>query len=129
MTPKTRLRPSDSNARTPPSKSPLITASSRKISKIPRARPPRSDSEIRLADAVARQQLGGAPGGVDAAGLEQVRANDHPEHLLHVLLDDQHRQGAGADAIDPLEHLLEEKRRQPRGRLVPEGPAPLGQSR
>src|SRR5437016_9998170 len=89
MTPKTRLRPSDSNARTPPSKSPLITASSRKMSKIPRARPPRSDSEIRLADAVARQQLGGSPGGVDAAGLEQVRAIDHAEHQLHVLLDDR----------------------------------------
>src|SRR4029453_4146341 len=115
MTPKTRLSPSDSSASTPPSRSPLMTASSKKMSKIPRASP-RSDSEIRLANTVTRQELGGAAGGVDTARLEQVRAVDHPEHLLHVLLDDQHGQAAGPDAIDQLEDLFDENRRQPGGR-------------
>src|SRR6266540_3716636 len=75
MTPKTRLRPSDSNARTPPSRIPLISASSRKMSKMPRLRPPCSDSEIGFAEAVARQELGGLAAGADAS--HQL------EHLLH----------------------------------------------
>src|SRR6266404_6158843 len=118
MTPKTRLSPSDSSASTPPSRSPLITASSKKMSKIPKAASPRSDSEVCLANAVTRQELGGAAGRVDTARLEQVRAIDHPEHLLDVLLDDQHGQAAGANAIDQLEHVLDEDGRQPGGRLV-----------
>src|SRR5256712_4434979 len=126
MTPKTRLRPSDSNARTPPSRIPLISASSRKMSKMPRSCPPRSNSEIRFADAVARQELGGPPGGVNAARLEQVGPIDHPQHLLHVLLDDQHRQPAGADASHQLEHLLHEDRREPGGRLVEEEQSRFG---
>src|SRR5438093_10799076 len=85
MTPKTRLRPSDSNARTPPSRIPLISASSRKMSKMPRSCPPCSDSEIRFAKAVARQELGGLAGGVNAAGLEQVGPIHHSEPLLHAL--------------------------------------------
>src|SRR4029077_14404585 len=129
MTPKTRLSPSDSSASTPPSRSPLITASSKKMSKIPKAASPRSDSEIRLANAVTRQELGGAAGGVDAARLEQVRAIDHPEHLLHVLLDDQHGQTAGPDAIDQLEDLLDQNRRQPSGRLVEQEQLRLGHQR
>src|SRR4029450_893438 len=116
MTPKPRLRPSDSSARTPPSRSPLITASSRKTSKIPRWWPPRSHSEGRFADAVAGQELGSAPGGVDVARLEQVGAIDHAEHLLHVLLHDQHGQSAGADTADQLEDLVHEEPTQPRAR-------------
>src|SRR4030095_10438270 len=129
MTAKTRVRPSDSSARTPPSRSPLITASSRKMSKIPRSWPPRSHSEVRFADAIARQELGGSSGGVDVAGLEQVGAVDHPEHPLPVLLHDQHRQAAGADTIDQLEHVLHENRRQPRGGLVEEKQLGLGHER
>src|SRR5258705_7408712 len=130
MTPKTRLSPSDSSASTPPSRSQLITASSKKMSKIPKAAAsPRSDSEVCLANAVTRQELGGAAGRVDAARLEQVRAIDHPEHLLHVLLDDQHGQTAGPDAIDQLEHLLDQNRRQPGGRLVEQEQLRLGHQR
>ena len=52
------------------------------------------------------------------AGLEQIGAIDHLQHLLHVLLDDQHREPAGADTFHQLEHLLHHDRRQTRRRLV-----------
>src|SRR5438093_1645968 len=126
MTPKTRLRPSDNNARTPARRTPLSTASSRKTSKILRSSPPRSHAEVRFADAVARQELGGSAGGANAARLEQVGAIDHPQHLLDVLLDDQHRQATGADALHQLEHLFDEERREPGGRLVEQQQLGLG---
>ena len=52
------------------------------------------------------------------AGFQQIGAVDHPQHLLHVLLDDQHREPAGADALHQLEHLLHHDRRQAGRRLV-----------
>ena len=69
------------------------------------------------------------PGGADAAGLEQVGAIDHAQHLLHVLLDDQHGEAAGADALDQLEHLLDDDRREAGGRLVEQQQLRLGHQR
>src|SRR5262249_27187650 len=102
MTPKIRLSPRESSASTPPNSTPLITASSRKMSK----KGMRLDPEIGLADGLGRGQLGGGAGGPDAARLEQVRPIHHPQHLLHVLLDDQHVEAAGADARHQVEDLL-----------------------
>src|SRR5438094_307164 len=108
MTPKIRFKPSESRARTPPSSTPLSSASSRKMSKMAMGggRPFSSDSEIRFADRVAGQQLGGGAGGADAAGLEHVRAIDDAQHLLHVLLDDQHGEAGGPEARHQVEDLL-----------------------
>jgi len=55
---------------------------------------------------------------LDAADLQQIGAVDDVEHLRHVLLDDEHGQPLGADAMDEIEHLLHDQRRQPGGRLV-----------
>ena len=63
-------------------------------------------------------ELGRGAGELDAADLEQIGAVDDLEHLLHVLLDDQHGQPFGADAPHQLEHLLHDQRRQAGGRLV-----------
>ena len=82
------------------------------------SRIPRYTPEVRFADRVGRQQFGGGAGGADAARLEQVGAVDDAEHLLHVLLDDEHGQAAGPDALDEVEHLLDEDRREPGRRLV-----------
>src|SRR5882724_3884549 len=116
MTPKTRLRPSDRSARTPPSSTPLSSASSKKMSKT--ASGFISHAQVGFADRVGRQQFGGAAGGADAAGLQQVGTVDDAEDLLHVLLDDEHGEAAGADALDEVEHLLDEDRREPGRRLV-----------
>ena len=74
--------------------------------------------EICLLDRVGRHHLFRRAGRADGAGLEQIGAVDHLQHLLHVLLDDQHREPAGADALHQFEHLLHHDRRQPRRRLV-----------
>src|SRR5262249_52574100 len=110
MTPKIRLSPRESSASTPPNSTPLITASSRKMSKkgMRRAR------EIGLGEGLGRGQLGGGAGRRDAARLEQVRPTHPPQPLLHVLLDDQHVEAAGADARPQVEDLLHDPRGQPR---------------
>src|SRR5688572_29752703 len=105
MTPKIRLRPSASRASRPPSRIPLMIASSRKTSK-KSSIVPALDAEIRLFDGIARQQLGRRARAADGAGLEQVGAVDDLQHLLHVLLDDQHGKPARTDALDQLEDLL-----------------------
>ncbi len=46
--------------------------------------------------------------------LEQIGAVDDVEHLLDVLLDDQHGESFGADAAHEIEHLL--RRRAAQGR-------------
>src|SRR6266481_6185353 len=48
------------------------------------------DSQIGFPDRVVGQHLAGTAGGADRAGFEQIGAIDHLQHLLHVLLDDQH---------------------------------------
>ena len=58
------------------------------------------------------------PDELDAADLEQVGAVDDIEHLLDVLLDDQHGQPFGANAAHELEHLLHHQRREAGRRLV-----------
>ena len=58
------------------------------------------------------------PDELDGADLEQIGAVDDVEHLLHVLLDDQHGQPLGADLADEIEHLLHHERREPGRRLV-----------
>src|SRR3546814_10189566 len=52
------------------------------------------------------------------AGSEQVGPVADRQHLAHVLLDDQHGEPLLPDAPDEIEHLLDDHRRQPRGRLV-----------
>src|SRR2546427_590617 len=101
MTPKTRLRPSDSNARTPPSRIPLISASSRKMSKMPRSCPPRSNSEIRIADAVA--ELAAALAKAREQSIDDVELSAelrprrrHETAHLEVVLDAHAREEAPA---------------------------------
>jgi hypothetical protein len=65
-----------------------------------------------------RQQLLGAAARADRAGLEQMGAVDDPQHLVDVLLDDQHRQPAGADAFEEGEDLLHDNRRETRRGFV-----------
>src|SRR5437868_12439260 len=50
--------------------------------------------QIRLPDGVVLSHLAGAARSADGARLQQVRAVDHAQHLLHVLLDNQHGQPA-----------------------------------
>ena len=52
------------------------------------------------------------PGKLDAADLQQIGAIDDIEHLLDVLLHDEHRQPFGADTVHQLEHLLHDQRRK-----------------
>ena len=65
-----------------------------------------------------RHHLRRRAGGANAAGFEQIGAIDHAQHLLHVLLDDQDRQPAGANPLHQFEHLLHHDRRETRGGLV-----------
>src|SRR5579859_4885470 len=113
MTPKMRLRPSASRASTPPSSTPLSTASSRKISNV-------LHPHIGFADQLVVPELGGGSGEVDGAGLEQIGPVDAIEDLTDVLLDDQHREAFVANAADEIEDLLDHERGESGGRLVHE---------
>src|SRR5207247_10539534 len=84
-TPKIRLSPSASSASTPPSRMPLIAASTRKIGSI------NSDAHVRLADEILAGQLRGRALHLDAPDFQEVRAVDQLEHLPHVLLHDEDR--------------------------------------
>src|SRR5689334_14779094 len=120
MTPKMRFKPSASSASRPASSSPLMSASTKKMSSWQSIYSPplssrnfarrdiRDDSShphVRLADIVAGGKLGGGAGGLDAADLEQIGPIDDLQHLAHVLLDDQHGVAFGADAAHEVEHL------------------------
>src|SRR5262247_2297894 len=120
-----RLRPRDRRARTPPSKMPLISASSRKMSRIPTASP-RSDAQIRFANRLALEQLGRAAGCPDTPRLEEIGPIDDVEHLLHVLLDDEHSEAAGPDLLHQLEDLLDDHRGQAGGGFVQQEKTGLG---
>src|SRR5215510_8985595 len=111
MTPKMRLRPSASNARTPASNRPLIAASSR-YGSMP------LQPQIGLADEVVALQFARRAGEPDAPDLEQIGAVDDVEHLVDVLLDDEHRQAFGADAAHEVEDLLHDQRGETGGRLI-----------
>ena len=63
-------------------------------------------------------EFGRGAGELDGADLEQIGAVDDLEHLLDVLLHDEHRQPLGADALHQLEHLRNDQRREPGGGLV-----------
>src|SRR5207248_6722376 len=99
------------------------SASSQKMAKTANGS---SDSQVRFADRVAGQELGGAGGGADAAGLQHVRAVDDAEHLLDVLLDDQHREAAGPQALHQLEDLLDDYGGKARRGLVQQEELRLG---
>ncbi len=68
-------------------------------------------------------------GKLDAADLEQIGAIDDVEHLLDVLLHDEHRQSFGADAMHQFEHLRHDQRREAGGGLVHEQQFRLGHQR
>ena len=65
----------------------------------------------------------------DAARFQQVGAIHHTQHLADVLLDDQHGEAAGADALHQAEHLLHDHRRQAGGRFVEQQQPGLGHQR
>jgi hypothetical protein len=71
-----------------------------------------------MLDGVAAEQFVRRAGGADGSRLEQVGPVDDLEHLLHVLLDDQHGESARTDALHQLEDLLHHDRRQTGRRLV-----------
>src|SRR5580700_6680909 len=102
-----RLSPSASSASTPPSRRPLITASSRYMS-MPLA--PALQPHVRPADEVVVLEFRRRSGEPDAPDLKQIGTVDDVEHLLDVLLDDQHGQPFAADALDQVEHLLDDER-------------------
>src|SRR5215204_4286021 len=120
MTPKTRLSPSASSASRPASSTPFSTASRKKMSRWQSITAPKSQPHVRAPHVVAREELGGGAGSLDAADLEQVGAVGDFEHLLHVLLDDEHRVALGADAAHELEHLRHDHGREAHGGLVEE---------
>src|SRR5262245_17792712 len=84
-TPKIRFRPSASSASTPPSRMPLIAASTRKIGSIG------LDPHVGLAHEVLLGEVAGPPFHLDAAHLEHVRAVHELQYLAHVLLHHQDR--------------------------------------
>src|SRR6266545_5031440 len=107
-TPKIRFSPRASSARTPPSRMPLIAASTRKIGsttgkpssqhsphRAPRLRlvgrvsVRKSDAHVRFADEVLLGELRGPAFHLDPPDFQQVRAVHQLEHLAHVLLDDE----------------------------------------
>ena len=63
------------------------------------------------------------------AGFEQVGAVDQFEHLLHVLLDDQHGEALRPDAADQVEDLLHGERRETGRRLVHQQELGVGHQR
>src|SRR5712692_6187323 len=65
-------------------------------------------------------EMGGASREPDATDLEQIGAVDDVQDLPNVLLDDEDGEPFGADAANELEHLMDEERRQPGGRLIHE---------
>ena len=69
------------------------------------------------------------PDEFDAADLEQIGAVDDVEHLLDVLLDDQHGQSFRANALHQFENLLHHQRREPGRRLVHQQQFRLGHQR
>src|SRR6266536_2348442 len=90
-TPKIRLRPSASTASTPPSRMPLIAASTRKTGSIMN-RPPsgvgsgRSQADVRFPDEVLLAELVAPAFHPDASDFQEVGAVGQLQHLPHVLL-------------------------------------------
>ena len=83
------------------------------MSKISAHRSSTYTPKIGLPDRVVGQHLARRAGGADRACLQQIGAIDHLQHLLHVLLDDQYGQAAGADSLHQFEHHLHHDRREP----------------
>ena len=76
-------------------------------------------SHIGLADRrVVALSSAALPDKPDAADFEQIGAVDDLEHLLDVLLDDEHGEALCADAAHELEDLLDDERREARRGLV-----------
>src|SRR5437879_4009394 len=82
-------------------------------------------AQIRAADDVALFELGGRARERDAADLQQIGAVDELEHLLNVLLDDEHRVTFLRDGAHEVEDLLHHQRRQTRRGLVEQQEAGL----
>src|SRR5258706_2108331 len=101
MTPKIRLSPRASSARTPPKSTPLMTASRRKMSTL--------QPHVGAPHHVALQQFGGRPGQGYMAGLEKIGAIDQLQRLLDVLLDDQHGKTLLANPPHQVEDLLDDQ--------------------
>src|SRR6266545_2961716 len=115
-TPKMRFRPSASRARMPPSRTPLIAASRRKMGSTMGGLEP----HVRLADEVLLAELGGEALHLDPAHLEQVGAIHELQDLADVLLDDQDGVALLAHPADEIEEAEHHDRRQAHGGLVEE---------
>ena len=75
-------------------------------------------TEVRLPHLLVATQILGRPAGNDAPLHKHVAVMRNSERLMHVLLDQKHRYATIVDALDDVERLLHEQRRQAERRLV-----------
>src|SRR5262249_16296624 len=77
-------------------------------------------SEIRFAHLRAVGELARSPGRNHAPLRQDVAIRGNGEGLMHVLLYQKHRDAARVDLPDDIEILLNQDRREPKRRLVPQ---------